>query len=481
MKFDPYLVQVKKLAQTRKVSVFLVGGFLRDLLLKRNSLDLDFAVERNAITFAKVFARKIKGAFVLLDEEHGCARVARKSGNGILTFDFADFRDISLKNDLKKRDFTVNTFALNMKNWKGGDLTDILEDNVHATKDLDDKITRMVSPGAFKEDPLRLLRAFAMRAALGFTIEKKTLDRIRKDRELIRNVSAERVREELFKILETERCAAVLKAMDKAGLLEIVIPQIRVMFDVKQGSYHHLNVWPHSLETVRQMDILVKEVRDDHEVTGYLNEIMASHRSRKAILKLACLLHDIGKPQTRRKEGERIRFHGHEHAGVMITNAVSRQLKLSTRERHVLADLVQMHLRPGYLSNFKKPSEKSFFRYFRDAKEEAVSTALLSIADQRSTKGPLTADEDVAHHDKICRELIRRYFEQLRRQPFVPLINGDDLIQISGLKPSPLFSKILKEVAEAQATGEIATKEQALIRAGRIAGIKSGTGNSEQR
>lgn len=457
----PYLKNIQKIAKKRKLQVFLVGGFLRDFLLKRESFDFDFAVQRNAVSFAKKFSQEIKGAFILLDAERGCARVAKKIEGKLYTFDFADFRALTLKKDLKSRDFTINTLA-----WDAASEGKVFPvgffDALGAEQDLKKKRIQMVSAKTFKDDPLRLLRAFALKANLGFVIDKKTLARIKKDVVLIRNVSAERIREELFKILESPRAAAVLQQMDRIGLLEYTIPQVRIMFGVKQGTYHHLNVWRHSLETVKQSEIVIKELENDLEIFEYLNVVIAGNRSRRALVKLASLLHDVGKPETRRREGDRIRFHGHEHAGREISRSVAKQLKLSTRERYALCDMVQMHLRPGYLSNVKKPSEKSIFRYFRDAKDEAVSIVVLAMADQRATRGSMSTLEDAEHHDDICRMLLRRYFEMKKRKPLVLLINGKDLISILKLKPTPLFSTILLAVEEAQVTGKIHTKEEAL-------------------
>lgn len=155
-------------------------------------------------------------------------------------------------------------------------------------------------------------------------------------------------------------------------------------------------------------------------------------------------------------------FTGHEHVGKNIVRSVAKLLKLSTRERIILEDIVLWHLRPGYLSNFKNPSDKAVFRYFRDTKEEAASIALLSIADQRSTRGPLSTKTDEKHHEKICWDLVERFFAAKKEKPFVCLIDGNDLIRKLKLKPSPIFGKILSQVQEAQATGKVTTKEQAL-------------------
>lgn len=162
-------------------------------------------------------------------------------------------------------------------------------------------------------------------------------------------------------------------------------------------------------------------------------------------------------------------FHGHEHVGKNISRAIAKMLRLSVQERHMLEDMVQWHLRPGYLSNFKNPSERMIFRYFRDTKEEATSILLLSLADQRSTRGPLTSEEDQQHHESIVRRLVSQYFEKKRQKPLVRLINGHDLIKVLKLKPSPIFAKILREIEEQQALGKLTTKKEALKLAEKIA------------
>jgi len=458
-----HVMVIQQLARKRSVEVYLVGGFLRDMVLGRESRDFDFAVSEGAPDLAAVFAREIRGSFVLLDREHGCARVVKKDSGEIVTFDFADFRSSSLRRDLTGRDFTINTLSLDLQCWNGRDFLKGMRDYKGARKDLRDRRIRMVSARTFVQDPLRLLRAFAQRAVLGFAIERSTLAQIRRDRALIRDVSAERIREELFKILESPRAAMVLGQMDRAGLLEHVIPQIRVMFGVRQGTYHHLDVWRHALETVKQAECLVKEFAcRDERMNAYLEEPVAGYRSRRALLKLACLLHDAGKPETRRREGERIRFHGHEHAGRKIGAAVARHLKLAKRERHVLEDMIGMHLRPGYLSNVRRPGRRALFRYFRDTGPEAASIALLAMADQRATRGPMTTEDDAAHHDVICRGLIQEFFQERNRKPLPPLVTGHDLIKILKLKSSPIFSKILNCIAEQRAAGKIQTREQAM-------------------
>lgn len=457
-----YLDVIRQMAKRRKSHVFLVGGFIRDYLLGELKHDFDFAVEKNACAFALSFSKKIKGAYILLDQERGCARVAKKMKGQIFTFDFAQFRGETFDDDLAHRDFSINTLFVDMAALKFSDcLSNVIVASKTAQKDLKAQLIKMTSAKVFKEDPLRMLRAFGLRASIGFAIDCKTMARIEKDKDLLNSVSVERIRDEFFKILKVDHASRILEEMDRIGLLEVILPQIKVMFDCRQGAYHHLNVWPHSLETVKQFEKIVEENKDNFDIVADLNQVLASDRKRIALIKLACLLHDIGKPDTRKKEGNKYSFHGHERVGRNIVRSMARMLKLSTRERFALEDMVQWHLRPGYLSNFKVPSQKAIYRYFRDTKAEALSIALLALADQRSTCGPLTTVADQVHHEKICMQLVFQYLEDKKKIPFVPLINGHDLMRVLKLKPSAVIGELLSLVEEQQVLGQIVTKQQA--------------------
>ncbi len=461
--FTPTLSSVAALAKEKKTKIYVVGGLVRDAFLDRPSLDVDFALPKGAIAFAKAFSRRIKGAFVLLDEEHACARVVKREQGKLLTFDFADFRHRTLAGDLAHRDFTINALAVELNTFLArSDHKEGVLDQLSGLRDLRQGVIRQTSPKAFRDDPLRLLRAFSLQAQLNFKIERSTLARIKKDVKLIRDVSMERVREELFKILASPRAAENLRLMDNVGLLAQIIPQITIMIDCHQGGYHHLDVWPHSLETVAQLEGVLKETQENADIAAYVQEPIAGEHRRYALMKLAALLHDIGKPETKKEEKDRMSFHGHEHVGRRITRHVAQHLKLATDERHLIEDMVLWHLRPGYLSNYKKPSDRMVFRYFRDTKKEAVSILLFSLADQRSTRGPLTSEADQRHHEKICLGLVDHYFAKQKEQPLPRLITGHDLIKKLKLKPSPLFAKILKKVEEHQALGKVTTKDEAL-------------------
>jgi len=456
----------------KSTALYIVGGYLRDALLKRKKdvIDIDFAIERGAVSFARGFARELGAGFVVLDKERGCARIVYKTKDMHYTLDFTDFRGKSLKEDMFYRDFTINTLALDVGQLKKQKRLDsCLVDFYGALKDIKQKRIRAISPLSFKEDPLRVLRAFSIKAIFGFRIDAQTLRWLLKVKKDLRHISRERIRDELFKILESENAYGVIRELDDFKILSLILPQIKVMYGVEQGPYHHLDVWQHSLETLRQMELLMEELRRNRKLKSYLAEIISPARKRCGLVKFACILHDIGKPQSKLHKDGRTIFHGHERVAIKIIRDIVEQLRLSQDEYSALKKMVFWHLRPGYLADNEVLTERAKFRYFRDTAEEAVSVLLLSLADQRATRGRLTTKESRLRHEKVCSGLIKEFFIRREQKEIVRLITGDDLIKILHLTPSPLFSKILGEVEEAQAAGEITTKKQALALARDIA------------
>ncbi|MBM3252241.1 MAG: HD domain-containing protein [Candidatus Omnitrophica bacterium] len=475
MKFLPPVKNLLKIiletAKKKKVKLYLVGGYLRDTLLQKEkeNLDIDFCLKSGAIKFAHTLSRKMKAGFVVLDKTHGCARIVKRIKDKIYTLDFTDFRGKTLEDDLKHRDFTINALSLELdKVFLDEKLDNLLIDPYQGKKDLKAKIIRLVNKKGFDEDPLRILRAFSLSAIFGFKIDQPTLELTRLKRKKLSGVSGERLRDELFKILDGPEAFRYLAQLDKLKILQDIIPEIEIMRGVKQGPYHHLDVWKHTLETARQLELCIAEQNNNPEVRGYLDEFISSNRRRRALIKLGALLHDIGKPSALRRENGKIKFHGHERIGLDITRNIALRLKLSNDESDSLEKMVLWHLRPGYLADNAEITPRAIFRYFRDTDKECVSTLLLSIADQRSTKGPLTSRTSRIHHEKVVLGLIKEYFKRKKQKRPPRLINGDDLIKKFKLEPSPLIGRILSEIEELQAIGKIKSKKIALAKARQI-------------
>ncbi|HLD83060.1 MAG TPA: HD domain-containing protein, partial [Candidatus Omnitrophota bacterium] len=418
---------------------------------------------KGAINFAKRLAKRLKAGFVILDREHGACRLVKRLNEKTYTLDFTDFRGNGLKQDLLHRDFTINTLTVELeKIFISPNLSGLIIDPYSGREDLKKKLIRVVNKRAFDEDPLRILRAFSLSSIFAFKIDKDTLRLIRLKKQKLARVSSERIRDELFKLFDAAKPFVYLKRLDELKALKVVFPEVEAMRAVGQGPYHHLDVLAHSLETLRQLEALIIELKNNKEIQDYLNEVISSERRRRALMKMAALLHDIGKPAARRREDGKIKFHGHERIGLELTEDIAKRLRLSNDEIDALKKIVLWHLRPGYLADNDMLTPRAIFRYFRDTQKEAVSTLLISLADQRATRGPLTSKPSRLRHERLCFTLIKEYFKRQKEKKLARLINGNDLIKKFNLQPSPLFGKILREIEELQAIGKVRTKREAL-------------------
>ena len=471
LKNNHALKLIGNLTQGCPQEIYLVGGALRDLFLKRKKEvpDFDFAVSSSAIALSRKIAQKLQCPLVILDKRHGSSRIIYKKNDFSCNFDFTDFRGKDIAEDLLHRDFTINSLAVNVKAIKNAkNINDILIDNFSARKDIRAKTIRIISEFSFPEDPLRILRAFSLSAVLNFRCEAKTKSAIRKYKGKISSSAFERITEELFKILNSENGFKIIKAMDALKVLDEFMPEIKSMRKVNQGPYHHLDVYGHSLETLKQIERLFAQLKMNKDIQGYVNQVISATHTKRGLLKLGAFLHDIGKPVSKERVGAKTCFHGHERAGRNIVREISERLRLSNDERSALDKIIFWHLRPGYMADIEPLTHRATYRFFRDAQDEAVSILLLSIADQRSTRGSLTRGENRRHHEAVCLGLVKEYFRKKRERKFPKLLNGFEVMKHFKLSPGPFIGKILREIEEAQAIGEIEDKKEALEVAKRI-------------
>jgi len=458
LKQIPYLSLISRIAETHSSNIWLVGGFLRDACcLKGKKLrDFDFCVEKNARSVARDFAKKISSKVIILDEDQQTFRVVLKKAKELYYYDFTLMRAKDFKKDLASRDFTINTLALNISEKKPS-----LIDYHQAKKDLKKKIIRLTSEGVIPDDPLRILRGFAFSAKYGFHIEAKTLKSMAKHKKLLKKVSGERINQELFKIFSSESSYKVIQAMDKLKIIDEVILYISKSRGVNQGPYHHLDVWAHSIETLRQFELLYRRLKKNKEVFSYLNTELAQNRTRAQVIKLACLLHDVGKPAAKKRVKKKTIFHTHEKIGRDMSAKAAKALRLSSREEDILKKLVFWHLRPGYLADQVKPSKRAVYRFFRDTQEQGPAVIILSLSDWRATRGPLTDAIKRKRHERIMLNLVKAHFTRKKQKPLPKLLDGYDIMRKFKLNPGPVIGKALKKIKEEQALGNVKTKTQA--------------------
>ncbi|MDO8747866.1 MAG: HD domain-containing protein [Candidatus Omnitrophota bacterium] len=471
IKANPYLKLIARQLNKYPQEFYLVGGYPRDLFLKRKKevFDFDFALSASAIKTGREIAKSLKSGFVVLDEEHGSCRIVYNKGGQSCNFDFTDFRGQGILEDLLHRDFTVNSLGLDLKALgKAKKSEDILIDRYGALRDIKNRTIRVISELSFTEDPLRILRAYSLSAVLDFRIEPKTKILIKKHKDKITSSASERVSEELFKILNSKKAFATFKAMADTGVLNEIIPEVKAMRKVSQGPYHHLDVYRHCFEALKQIERLFEELKRYKDIQLFLNRIISGTHTKRALLKFSAFLHDIGKPVSKEHIKDKVCFHGHERTGRNIVRGIAERLRLSNDERNALDKIIFWHLRPGYLADLKDLSRRAVYRYFRDTQNEAVSVVLLSIADQRSTRGPLTRGANRKHHEDVCLGLAKDFFRKSKKKKFIKLINGNDLMAEFKLESGPLIGKLLIAIEESQAVGDIRDKAQAFVLAKKL-------------
>ena len=460
------LSRLGELLAQRSVECYLTGGFVRDAVMGRATADIDVIVKGDAMELAREVARALEGKYVPLDEVNEIARVVLPQH----CLDFSTMRG-SIEEDLALRDFTIDAMAINLREIPTAPIIDPCGGQV----DLEAGVVRAISEEAFLGDPARLLRAVRLAAELGFAIDEETKRQIKRHHRLITCVAAERVRDELCRLLAAARAAEWLRLLEELGLLFDIIPELAPTKGAEQPKEHFWDVFEHSLQTVAAIEFLLR-IEDSalyhDEILSFVpwsptleehfEEEVAGGHSRKVLLKLAALLHDIAKPQTRCLDDKgRTRFFGHAREGAGMARDILTRLRFSARERDMVEKMVEHHLRPGQMGE-DMPSRRAIYRYFRDTGDVGIDTIFLNLADHLATRGPdLELEEWREHAQKLAYVLEERFREESIVTP-PKLISGHDLIDIFGMQPGPRIGELLEAVREAQAAGEITTREEAL-------------------
>lgn len=479
--FSPTLEQVRQ-ALPGKVPVYLVGGAVRDALLGRLTHDMDFALQGDALHIARRVADRLGGAYFPLDEERDTARIILTGPQGDRqVLDFAALRGPGLESDLRARDFTMNAMAVDIHQPQE------LLDPLGGLEDLKSNRLRSCSPGALEDDPLRVLRAIRLAAAYHAHILPETRLQMRAAIPHLNRVSPERLRDELFRILSGRDPATCLRAMEMLGLLPYTFPELAHLKGISQSTPHVADVWNHSLDAVRKLEqildvlgpvyepdsasslmlgvLVLRLGRYRQQINTHLEAQLNPIRPLRALLTLATLYHDAGKPQTREVEQSgKVRFFGHAEAGESLVIERARALRLSNIETERLGIVVRHHLRPVLLSQKgEPPTRRAIYRFFRDCGPAGVDICLLSMADVQATYGT-TLDIDTWNRLlDVARALLEAWWERPQESVSpITLVNGNDLIEKFDLKPGPQIGHLLEAIREAHAAGQVSTREEAL-------------------
>lgn len=465
------LARLAKFLKGRSVHSYLVGGCIRDVLLGRDTADIDIAIDTDALSIAPQIAELLYAKFVVLDKVNRIGRIILKD----LTLDIASFTG-EIESDLARRDFTIDAMAIDLNQLDSDNFYTDLIDPFSGRIDLDRGIIRTVTDTAFDSDPVRLLRAVRLAFELGFNIDKRTELEISGSVDRITEVPGERVREELLHLLISSRSGRVFSYMDKLGLLTALIPEISLLKGVTQPKEHHWDVFEHSIHTVSAVDFILHQGVWDYKnknilmkvpwtssLAQYFDQPVSNGSTRRSLLKLAALLHDISKPQAKAfDEDGRMRFLGHPEEGAMVVSSIMERLRFSSKEVKQVSLMVKYHLRPTQMSQDNLPTRRAIYRYFRDTGDVGVDTLYLSLADHLATRGPDLLIPNWEYHTQLVAYVLTEHLQQEKSVRPVKLIDGNDLINIFSMVPGPGIGKLLEQIHEAQAAGELNTRAEAL-------------------
>ena len=453
-----------------KHQVWLVGGFIRDILNGKNEcFDIDLALSFNPFKVAREYARFTNSGVVILDDERHIIRVVRTLDNGrIYTFDLSEFRANNIDDDLRARDFTFNAisaplFDESIKLLKNNEIT--LYDPLNGEKALINKVITPCSNQLFQDDPLRIMRAFRFSALYNADLSNEIIELINSYKDLLRNVSGERIRDELFKILSVTNSHKYVQLLDETGIFEIILPELFICHGVTQNEWHHLDVFDHTLLSLQKLETLLSLTPPYpwwSEFLNYLSETISSSRNYSQLLKFGILLHDIGKIPCKSIDSQtgKVSFHRHEVEGAKMMKDISERFRLSSKELVFLQNLVKNHMRPGIIIQ-QGINEKRLFRFYSECGRDGLGICLLCLADRFSALGDNVTDDELAVFSAGIYQIMNEFYLQKQKLKVKPLLNGNDIMKILNLKPGPKIKEIIELLEEAQFTGEISTVEDA--------------------
>lgn len=475
---------------------YYVGGALRDSILKRWSGDIDLAMPREYVKPAAIkLAKVLKGTAFEMDPDFCVWRISSKSG---LQIDLCAFVGLDIKTDLKRRDFTINALAYpvaqrpTVKTRKDAKKTMILLGGIKkeyildlngGISDISDKIIKANNANIFTEDPLRLLRAFRTAAELKFNIDKHTLSKIKKNSSLIIKPAGERLQEELKRIFKADNTRYYLEAMDKAGLLRALFPELEKQKDCAECYYGNGGVFTHTMSVLDRIEFLLKNLK---KAFPKFYKKLAAFTDDVTVYKMAALLHDIAKPATAKVMQDRLRFFYHEEQGAVMAEEILKNLKYSSQEQRLISKMIEFHLRPSNLASNEIITDRGVYKFFKELGPAGIPMLLLCWADYTSyvtpaqvkrlmlkSSGPVITIEEgkkrgslgkTLRHMQMVNLLFHKYFNEAKRI-ILPrrYITGKDVMDVLKMAPGPKVGEILEHVSIAQVEGLVNNKDEAVL------------------
>ena len=444
---------LNKLKENFTNDIYLVGGAVRDLFLGKLTYDRDILVEGiDAKEFALKCSEIFDAKFIPLDEINKIYRLVFK--DKINCIDITNPLDNSLEKDLKRRDLTINSLAVNLNTLNLIDVTG-------GADDLNNKKINMISKQNFVDDPLRLLRIFRFHAILGFDIDKKLFTVIKKYKNLIHKPAVERVQYEIMKMFSGDYVFETLLLMDDCGMLEEIFPFVKELKLVPPNSHHHLDLFHHSVEAVKQITKIYSDSGD--LVKKHMDAVDFGGFSRLAHLKLAGFMHDIGKFSTWTIENDRHRFIKHDDVGAKMSVNILKKLNFSNKQINYISSMIKFHIYPSQVMSGQDVTEKVMMRYIRKMDDNCIDNIILAKSDRLSARGPKITDDVVQNNLSSLNKLLDYYLNvKDSLKPLPKLLDGNDIIKILNIKPSKQLGFILEKLHDAQLNGDVISKDDAI-------------------
>jgi tRNA nucleotidyltransferase/poly(A) polymerase len=458
---DSIILSISGIAESNGFEIFLVGGFVRDRLMEKECNDIDISVIGDAVEFAELTAKHFKTKLNAVYKKFGTALLVI---DDTIKIEFASARKESykrdsrkpavefsdLKEDLSRRDFTVNALAVSLNKT---DFCEII-DNFGGLKDIDEKILRTpLEPSkTFDDDPLRMMRAVRFASQLEFKIEQDTFNAISIMKERLRIledesgkalhsvVSQERITDEFLKILMTQKPSVGLALLQKSGLMEIIFPEVSLLEGVDQRKdYHHKDVFYHTLQVVDNISV----------------------KTDNLWLRFAALMHDIAKPPTKRfVEGTGWTFHGHEELGARWQKKIFRRMRLPLEQLPYVEKLVRLHLRPIALVD-EGVTDSAVRRLLFEAGEDTDDLLTLCRADITS-KDSNKVKKYLSNVERVEKRM-QEVEERDRIRSFQSPVRGEEIMKICGIPPSREVGIIKTRIEEAILDGLIPNEYDAAL------------------
>ena len=429
------------LGEKEKIEIYVVGGFVRDLLMEKPINDIDLMTVGEGIPFAEILADELGRKKVVPFKKFGTALIpgndiqievatARKETYQGNSRKPSEIIYTDLEGDLVRRDFTINAMAMNITPSHFGDLTD----PYGGISDIHKKIIKTpLDPNeTFSEDPLRMMRAAYFASKLGFKIDESCRRSIKQQISRLGIVSSERIRDEFIKILKTDKPSIGLVILQKTGLMEIVFPEIHIMYGMDQtAEWHHKDIFAHTLQVVDN----------------------SAKLSDKMELRFAALVHDIAKPITRRVDNKKgYTFHGHDAIGEKMLEAVAKRMKLSNNLKDYLKKLTLLHLRP--IALVKDIVTDSAVRRLMVAAGKDLNDLMILCRADITTKNPKRVKRYLKNFEKV-EEKMSNVTEKDEMVAFQSPVRGDEIMAICELSEGRKVGVIKKAIEEAILEGLI--------------------------